>query len=59
MTGKTGSCCLWYLLPQGELCAGCPLVSGGERVQRNRAWMKKQFERPVNPDSSRAATTVS
>jgi hypothetical protein len=44
---RRASCCRWYLLPQGELCASCPLVSHEERLQRNRAWMKKQIERSV------------
>lgn len=42
---RRASCCRWYLLPQGELCASCPLVSDDERVRRNLAWMKKQLER--------------
>ena len=45
---RRASCCRWYLLPQGELCASCPLVSDDERVQRNLAWMKKQLERSVS-----------
>ena len=44
---RRASCCRWYLLPQGELCASCPLVSDDERVRRNLAWMKKQLERSV------------
>jgi ferric iron reductase protein FhuF len=44
---RRASCCRWYLLPQGELCASCPLVSHDERMQRNLAWMKKQQERSV------------
>jgi hypothetical protein len=44
---RRASCCRWYLLPQGELCASCPLVSDEERVQRNLVWMKKQLERSV------------
>lgn len=44
---RRASCCRWYLLPQGELCTSCPLVSQDERVQRNLAWMKKQFERAM------------
>ena len=47
---RRASCCRWYLLPQGELCASCPLVSDAERVQRNLAWMKKQLERPGSSD---------
>jgi hypothetical protein len=42
---RRASCCRWYLLPQGELCASCPLVSHDERVARNVAWMQTQFER--------------
>jgi hypothetical protein len=50
---RRASCCRWYLLPQGELCASCPLVSDDERVQRNRAWMKKQLERSVSSGGHR------
>lgn len=42
---RRASCCRYYLLPQGDLCASCPLVSHEERVARNRAWMKSQIER--------------
>jgi hypothetical protein len=42
---RRASCCRWYLLPQGELCASCPLVSHDERVQRNEAWMQAQRAR--------------
>ena len=42
---RRASCCRWYLLPQGDLCASCPLVSQDERLQRNREWMKTQLER--------------
>lgn len=42
---RRASCCRWYLLPQGELCASCPLVSREDRVQRNEAWMKTQLQR--------------
>jgi ferric iron reductase protein FhuF len=42
---RRASCCRWYLLPQGELCASCPLVSQDERLTRNRAWMQSQLER--------------
>jgi hypothetical protein len=38
------SCCRFYLVPQGELCASCPLVSHEERVARNLAWMKRQID---------------
>lgn len=42
---RRASCCRVYLLPQGELCASCPLVPHEERLARNRAWMKTQIER--------------
>ena len=42
---RRASCCRWYLLPQGELCASCPLVSHDDRLARNRAWMHSQLER--------------
>ena len=42
---RRASCCRYYLLPQGELCASCPLVSHDERLVRNQAWMKTQLER--------------
>ena len=44
---RRASCCRWYLLPQGDLCASCPLVSHEERLRRNQEWMKKQLERQV------------
>jgi ferric iron reductase protein FhuF len=42
---RRASCCRYYLLPQGDLCASCPLVSHDDRVARNLAWMQKQLER--------------
>jgi hypothetical protein len=39
---RRASCCRFYLLPQGVLCASCPLVEDEERLARNRAWMKSQ-----------------
>lgn len=42
---RRASCCRYYLLPHGELCASCPLVSQEERLERNRTWMKTQLER--------------
>jgi hypothetical protein len=42
---RRASCCRWYLLPQGELCASCPLVSDDERLRRNLEWMEKQLDR--------------
>jgi hypothetical protein len=40
---RRASCCRWYLLPDGELCTSCPLVSQEERVARNLASMQKQL----------------
>lgn len=40
---RRASCCRWYLLPQGSLCASCPLVSQEDRVARNLAFMQKQL----------------
>jgi ferric iron reductase protein FhuF len=42
---RRASCCRYYLLPQGDLCASCPLVSHEERLARNLAWMQQQLER--------------
>jgi FhuF 2Fe-2S C-terminal domain len=42
---RRASCCRYYLLPQGDLCASCPLVSHDDRVARNLEWMKTQLER--------------
>jgi len=42
---RRASCCRYYLLPQGDLCASCPLVSHEERMERNCDWMRTQHER--------------
>jgi len=42
---RRASCCRYYLLPQGSLCASCPLVSQEERVARNLDWMKELLRR--------------
>lgn len=42
---RRASCCRYYLLPEGELCASCPLVSHEERLVRNQEWMQQQIER--------------
>jgi FhuF 2Fe-2S C-terminal domain len=42
---RRASCCRYYLLPQGDLCASCPLVSDDERTQRNTSWMEQQLSR--------------
>jgi ferric iron reductase protein FhuF len=42
---RRASCCRYYLLPQADLCASCPLVSHDDRLARNLEWMKTQLER--------------
>jgi FhuF 2Fe-2S C-terminal domain len=42
---RRASCCRYYLVPEGTLCASCPLVSHEERLERNREWMKTQLTR--------------
>jgi hypothetical protein len=42
---RRASCCRYYLLPQGDLCASCPLVSHEERLSKNLAWMQTQAAR--------------
>ncbi len=37
---RRASCCRYYLIPQGQLCASCPLVSHEERLRRNLEWIK-------------------
>ncbi|MEP6833903.1 MAG: (2Fe-2S)-binding protein [Gemmatimonas sp.] len=39
---RRASCCRFYLLPGGNLCASCPLVGDDERMHRNVAWLKSQ-----------------
>jgi ferric iron reductase protein FhuF len=42
---RRASCCRFYKIPQGQLCASCPIVSHEERLQRNRAYMKYLLDR--------------
>jgi ferric iron reductase protein FhuF len=42
---RRASCCRFYKMPQGQLCASCPLVSHQERLQRNQAYMQYLLER--------------
>jgi hypothetical protein len=42
---RRASCCRLYLLPDGELCASCPLVGDDERLARNRDWLRSQLAR--------------
>jgi len=41
---RRATCCRYYLLPQGQYCASCPLVSQEERLQRNHVWMQHLVE---------------
>lgn len=34
---RRASCCRYYLLPQGDLCASCPLVSRAPRIDTRKA----------------------
>lgn len=40
---RRASCCRYYILPQGSLCASCPLVSQSDRLARNLDWMRRQL----------------
>jgi ferric iron reductase protein FhuF len=40
---RRASCCRYYLLPEGDLCASCPLVSDEDRLKRNRDWTLSQL----------------
>lgn len=42
---RRASCCRYYLLPKGDLCASCPLVPHERRLQLNLEWMKTQIDR--------------
>jgi ferric iron reductase protein FhuF len=42
---RRASCCRYYLLPQGDLCASCPLVSDEDRTKRNFEFMQRQLDR--------------
>ena len=42
---RRASCCRYYLVPAGHLCASCPLVSQEERLRRNREWMQTVLQR--------------
>ncbi len=50
---RRASCCRFYLVPEGELCASCPLVSQPERLARNLAWMQRQLDGQVAPGGHR------
>jgi ferric iron reductase protein FhuF len=40
---RRASCCRYYLLPQGSLCASCPLVSHEECLAKNLDSMREQL----------------
>jgi len=42
---RRASCCRYYLLAKGSLCASCPLVSQDDRVRRNLDWMQRLLTR--------------
>lgn len=44
---KRASCCLFYRLPQGSLCASCPLETSDNRYARN----KRSLEKPPSSDA--------
>jgi hypothetical protein len=50
---RRASCCRYYLLPRGDLCASCPLVSHDDRLARNLEWMKTQLERAARSQGHR------
>lgn len=45
---RRASCCRFYLLPSGSLCASCPLVDDEERTRRNIEWMETQQQRALH-----------
>jgi hypothetical protein len=53
---RRASCCRYYLLPQGSLCASCPLVSHDERLRRNREFMQQQLARRTESTKSTKST---
>jgi hypothetical protein len=42
---RRASCCRFYRIPQGQLCASCPIISHVERLQRNRVYMQYLLDR--------------
>jgi hypothetical protein len=41
---REASCCRYYLLREGQYCAGCPSISQKEQLQRQQVWMKYLIE---------------
>jgi len=40
---RSTSCCRYYLLPNKQYCACCPLLKEEVRVERNVKWMKQSL----------------
>lgn len=45
---RRASCCRYYLLPRGQLCASCPLVWQDARLVRNREWIRRTLRPPAD-----------
>ena len=41
---RSSSCCRYYLLPDKQHCAQCPLIEEDHRVRRNVEWLRKSLE---------------
>jgi ferric iron reductase protein FhuF len=48
---RRASCCRYYLLPQGNLCASCPLVPHDERLRRNHEFMERQLAQKASREA--------
>jgi hypothetical protein len=40
---RSSSCCRYYLLPNGQYCAQCPLIDDDLRVRHNVEWLQKSL----------------
>jgi ferric iron reductase protein FhuF len=40
---RSSSCCRYYLLPNKQYCAQCPLLEEDHRLRRNVEWLKKSL----------------
>ena len=41
---RSSSCCRYYLLPNRQCCAQCPLLKEDHRIRRNVEWLQKSLE---------------
>ena len=41
---RSSSCCRYYLLPNRQCCAQCPLIEEDHRIRRNVEWLQKSLE---------------